>query len=289
MIDAAGVSEREGHHDRADRGSGTKPAEFLRAGMQNIHGEYGQERGGAAKEHSEEVERNGGEDQFVGNDEADAFEEGFQSSFRLVRAFWPAATDRSEADETEDCESDLEDVYGPAAGDGEEETRKRGPGDVGDFHRAAVPGDGVADEFDGDDLGQERASGRPLECAGERGEQQAGVDDRDGAVCKQEQRRSGKVEPLSEHHDGAAIVAVGDVACEKGEQEKGRHLDEAHIAQDKRGMGLGVKIPAYGDREHLQAEVREEAASEEEPVVAQAEGDVGVQIRAYTRWVVTVE
>lgn len=106
---------------------------------------------------------------------------------------------------------------------------------------------------------------------------------------QKEQGRGEEIDALGEHHDGAAVIAVGDVTGEEGEEQKRGDLNEAYVAQDERRVGFSVEIPAHCDGEHLEAEVREEAAGEKEAVVAQAEGDVGVQIRAYTRCVVTVE
>ena len=74
-------------------------------------------------------------------------------------------------------------------------------------------------------------------------------------MTEHKQRRCAEEDNLAQNHHGPAVVPVRDMAREKGEQQERRYLDEADVAQHERRMRLGVKIPAYCDGKHLQAEV----------------------------------
>src|SRR5205814_9472630 len=69
------VCEERGADEATDGKAGREDAEALWADFQNVFGVSGQERGRAAEANREQVERNGGEDDFVGEDEFESDDE----------------------------------------------------------------------------------------------------------------------------------------------------------------------------------------------------------------------
>ena len=66
----------------------------------------------------------------------------------------------------------------------------------------------------------------------------------------EEERREEKA-GLRQQQDIAAVIAIGNVAGGEGEQEKGRDLHQADVAQHQGGMGDQIEIPGNGHRQHL--------------------------------------
>jgi hypothetical protein len=66
------------HQQRADRRRGAQQAEAPRAGMQDVLGEDRQQRGGAAEQHREQIQRDHAEARPCDADEMHAGEQGLQ-------------------------------------------------------------------------------------------------------------------------------------------------------------------------------------------------------------------
>ena len=93
----------------------------------------------------------------------------------------------------------------------------------------------------------------------------------DGRSTEGEGKTSRQTGRLRDGHHQAAVQTVSHMPGPERKKYEGCHLDQADIAQNHSGAGLGVQIPTGRDRHHLQAEVRKEGAGEQETVVAESE------------------
>src|SRR6476646_6147046 len=93
--------------------------------------------------------------------------------------------------------------------------------------------------------------------------------------CKE--KRCDEIKNLRDYENSPAIVNVRDVTRSKGKQEEGCYLNQSDVTENDGGPGCDVQVPADSDRQHLQAEARQEIARKEKTEAAGTEGGVSVQ------------
>ena len=105
------MREYQRHRDGTDRRGSPQPTEAARASMQDVGGIDRQQRGRSAKQHSEQVERDRGKNQFVFADEIHAFEQRFAGGRRCVHNRLAAIAETEETDQGQTRADELHDVH----------------------------------------------------------------------------------------------------------------------------------------------------------------------------------
>lgn len=254
-----------GHAERTDRRRCAHHTERPGPGLQNVLGIDRQQRGGAAEQDREQVERDRAEDRGIAADEVQAGKQPVDA-FVLGRGgtFDPDQAAEAARDQRQHCHQ-----------------RERRAWREG----ISEPADGRA--ADGRDLpGAGRKRSRPLQHAVRRdGWQQRGrsgafegaakpehaENDEDlGRAQRPHQQPHGKIasgEPLrqlAELDDAAAVVAVGRVAGDEHEQCARNELHEAGEAEIEGAAGQRIDLPADSDRGDLIGEFRQGARGDVE-------------------------
>ena len=124
-----------------------------------------------------------------------------------------------------------------------------GPVTAAVWKKVEFPGDGVLEDFLGDEEGEERASGGPAEGeAGAEG-QDIEVDQSDGGVfmgneCEEEGAEHGA--EAGGDNEFTAVEAVGEDTGGEGEEDEGDDLDSGDIAEGDFLFGGGRRLPTPG-------------------------------------------
>jgi len=69
---------------------------------------------------------------------------------------------------------------------------------------------------------------------------------------------------LAGSYDGAAVIAVGDMARHQHQRQRGKELHQADQTEIECTAGQGIDLPADGDRQHL---IRHRCGDAREPEV----------------------
>ncbi len=259
----------EGDDQGAQGRGGAQHAEAARAGVEDVLGEDGHERDGAAEQHGEEVQRDGAEQDLGFGHVAEAGEENVFGDGAVFHAAGAHAEREDEDEEPEDAaEHESIDEGGSmqmsAQRQGEEDAAEGGADDVGDLEDGRAPGDGVDEVLGGDEVGNERGTGGS-------GEGAAGADERrarqrwatpGGCRSRQsaaERRLQKRLERVADEDDLAAVEAVGNVAGGQDEEQAGQKEHEAGVAEVDGFVGDGVDLPGDGERLRLRAKDDDDA------------------------------
>ena len=166
----------------------------------------------------------------------------------------------------------------PARADGDDDQARDGGAD----HPGAVEGcrvqrDRVRRVLAGDDVGDERLSGRVVEGRHDAECEREAVHDHEGHVAGEdhhtERDREQEQQSLGHHEQPAAVEAVGDPAGDADQQQRRREL-QRHRHAHRGGVvvgQLGQDDPVLGGRLHPRADVRDERADEPDAVVEDGE------------------
>ena len=92
----------------------------------------------------------------------------------------------------------------------------------------------------------------------------------------QSQRSEARPSPCASWNEHAAAVAVGRLPGRQGQQQHGQELGQPREAEGGRGAGALVQFPADGDGLDLAADAGQDAAGQQQAVIAVTEGRVGV-------------
>ena len=273
----AARNREEGQRDRAQgrpqsRGA-AQPAEGGRAGMQHVVGIGGQQRGGAAEQHREQVERDRAQHDRARPHEAQAFHQRMPAHRPLAARLSGRAGARH-AQHRDAQEAGRDHVHGHRA-EGVQQAADDRAGDHGHMEGRGAQGHGLAEVPVGHQVLQHRLRGRHHE--GARGaEQHQDREHRpdDGAAARREAHQEQAAQQLRGHaqqDDVAAVVAVGPGAGPQAQPPEGRELRQADQAQVEQAAGDLVDLPADGDALHLHREGAEEAAGKVEGEVTVAQ------------------
>jgi hypothetical protein len=201
------------------------------------------------------------------------------SDLPVVGGRLAAITNREKASESQGGAAGVDQVDHAASRGGDQQASHGRSRDAGNFHRTAVPGDGVAQRIRRNDVLQESLTGGPLERASQCEKEQAAVDNRHRAESGEKRDGGDERHYLGEDQGAAAVVAVSHVSGEQREKKERRDLHEANISEHQSGARLRVEIPANGKRQHLRTEVGEEQSGKQQPIVAGSKRGVCVQVK----------
>ena len=237
----------------------------------------GQEIGCAAEEDGEEIEGDHGEDDFVIEDVLDAGDEALEGGgFAFIGG--GAFADGDDGGDEDDA-AEGGDAVGGGVSPGDEDTGECGAGHGGGFESSSVPGDGVVEDFFGDERGEKCGAGGPADGFTDGGEEDDGIDGPEWAVVPGEDaKRDGASggEELGDDHDAAAVHVVGELAGGEREENDGEGADEADPAEGHGALGALVEIPADGDFEDLAADDGGDPTDEIKAEIAEAKGGIGI-------------
>ena len=114
----------------------------------------------------------------------------------------------------------------------------------------------------GDEAGDERLGGRPLECARDADEEEDDVERRHAGRPdrgdREQEEHAHRQREARHGDDAAAIEAVSDVAPGERERELRDELHEADVPEVDCPVRHRVDLPPDRDRQHLRGQVREE-------------------------------
>jgi hypothetical protein len=254
------------HQQRADGGRGAQDAEPERAGLQDIVRIDRQQRGDAAEQHGEKIERDGAQDRRIVADEADSGIEIVRRRRILHRRLLQDAdaAGQNHAQQQENAH----DAIGQARHDGKGQTAERRPGDGRDLPGAArYRGRALQRALRGDQR-QQRRGRRAFEGAGnpqhEGRDENLHLSDRTRKGAASQEQRGQCFDELAQLHDALALEAVGRVAGNKYQQRGGKKLHQPDHAEIEGAAGQVVDLPADRDRADLARKSRQAARPQEE-------------------------
>lgn len=73
------------------------------------------------------------------------------------------------------------------------------------------------------------------------------------------------------------VITIGEMPGMESEEKERRHLYEADVAQNQRGMGVKIEVPTCGHEQHLETECGKRRSRKEQPEAAGTKGCVGIQ------------
>ncbi|MEY9132265.1 hypothetical protein ACVIWV_001858 [Bradyrhizobium diazoefficiens] len=265
---------------------GAQHAEPDRAGLEDIAGIDRQQRGDAAEQHREQVERDGAEDRRIAPDEANTGEDvvGVRA---LLGDRLRARPDETGQDHPENPEQQHHGI-GKMRRDRVGKTAERGTRDGRDLPRTARDGRCPLERALRRDQRQQRRGGRAFEGAGN-AEHEGRDEDLHFADCAEigddcEIERGRGLHELAELDHALALEAVGGVAGDEHEQRGGQELHEADHAEVEGRAGEVVDLPADRDRRDLAGKARQAAREQEEQEGAVGEEHAGADRRIFGYW-----
>jgi hypothetical protein len=271
------ASEHGRHQQRADRGRAAQHAQPPRSGLEDVAREDRQQRGRAAEQHGEEIERNRAQDRRMRADERDAREQRAQRR-RLQRDGRTVQPDRAVEERRQQPARGHRRV-GHAGRDRVAEAAQRRPADRRDLEGAGGERRRALQRAIRRDTGQERGRGRTLE-------RDHGAEHRDRREDLRHGQPSAEAAPgeegsgqrfgaLADLHHAAAVVAVRRVPRDEGERHGRDELHQPHQAEVERAAGQSIDLPADRDDADLVRELGDAASpeiTEERPVAERAPG-----------------
>ena len=248
--------QRHGHCERAAGRCRPQQSEPPGARVEDVASVDRQQRGGAAEQHREEVQRQQAQEQPLAKDEGHPREErGRSHLLGLVRGLHRV----DEPDERRGQEVQRGDrrVDGGRP-EAIEHAAERGADDAGRLACGRYARDGARDQRERDEARHQRGAGGILE-------RTRGAEDRDhpeDAVAAQpaaetaERQRGGgaRLGRVTHHDDEAAITAVRHLSDDERQRDGRDELHEADEAEVERAAGEAVELPSHRDVLHVQRE-----------------------------------
>ena len=161
----------------------------------------------------------------------------------------------------------------------EEQAADHGAGGVGDLEDGGAPGDGVDEVLLGDERWDQRAGGGAAEAAAGADDEEDGIDQPDVLRVVQREPEQGeggeRLHGVAGEDDGAAVVAVGDMAGGEHEEDAGKEEREAGVSEGECGVGDLVDLPGDADGLGFGAHDAHEAGSGVETEVSRLPCNAG--------------
>ena len=143
-------------------------------------------------------------------------------------------------------------------GKGKEKSAQGRAGDIGKLPDGTAPGDRVDKMPFRDQVGDQRRTGGPGECASCSDKKENSVDGihalQPGSGEHEQTGGANNLQRVANEDDLPAVKAVSHVAGRKDEQQARKKQGQSGIAQVQRPVGNGVNLPRHRDRLRLGAE-----------------------------------
>jgi len=257
--------ERHCDNDRPDTGCRPQKAEPERAKRQDVPREDRHQRHRAAEQDGEEIQRDRTEHHLFAEDEAEAGEDRVPGD-RLGRAALLGLCHHEDENGRGDEEGEG-DRIGKRCADPVKKAARHRTDDRRGLPGRGVPRDGIAQIRGRHEIGRQRLHGRGVEGALNTEHHQNGEDDQriEGIEHRQKQHRAAAqgADDHADRHDRPAIVAIGDRAGDKDQQQRRQELNKTDQSEIERAARLVIHLPADRNRQDLRGKGAEEAGEEE--------------------------
>ena len=241
---------------RADRGCRAQQPEPLRAGVEDFVGEDRQQRGGAAEQDREQIQRDDAEHDRIAADVGDAGEERLEAYGGAVR---DEALDVNEGQQDHRCQKERgAGGVGNGRPEGVENAADRGAGDGRKLGGGSGRRDRARKQRDRHDCRQQGLLGRQLERPSDPEHEHRGQDElpRHPAGDGTDGQGGGgeALQRLADLQQAAPVVAVGHLARHQHERRHRQELDQPDQPEVERTAGERIHLPGHRHPQHLKGQ-----------------------------------